>query len=129
MDLKPSLRVTLDALARAGLPPGTTLPAGTPALSAVQPAGSAPQGALPSQAVAGNAVALADALNAAHGLRPGANPGGPFAAANRSAARSRGVSTPEELASKINAEHGLHAGANVPPEFAARFATMAEESI
>jgi|GEM_PF-1529708 len=127
MDLKPSLRVTLDALARAGLPPGATVPAGTLALSAGQPAGNAPQGASPSQARVGNAIAMADALNAAHGLRPGANPGGPFATAARPTARSRGVSTPEQLADKINAEAGLRPGANVPPEFAARFAAMAEE--
>jgi len=129
MDLKPSLRVALDALARAGLPPGATLPVGTPALSAGQPAGSAPQGALPSQAGARNAVAMANALNAAHGLQPGANPGGTLGAANRPAGRSRGVSTPEQLADKINAEAGLHPGANVPPEFAARFAAMAEETV
>lgn len=129
MDLKPSLRVTLDALARAGLPPGATLPAGTPALSAGQPAGSAPQGALPSQAGARNAVATADAVNAAHGLQPGANPSGPFVAANRPAARGRGVSRPHELADKVNAEAGLRPGANVSPEFAARFAAVAEEIV
>ncbi|MGH1591788.1 hypothetical protein ACRBEV_29620 [Methylobacterium phyllosphaerae] len=84
---------------------------------------------MPSQVRAGNAVALADALNAAHGLRPGANPSGPFVAASRPAARSRGVSTPAELADKVNAEAGLHSGANVPPEFAARFAAVAEEIV
>ncbi|WP_331293348.1 hypothetical protein [Methylobacterium radiotolerans] len=127
--MKPSLRVTLDALARAGMAPGARLPAGTPALSAVQPAGNAPQGALPSQARAGNAVALADALNAAHGLRPGANPAGPFVAANRPAVRGRGVSRPHELADKVNAEAGLRPGANVSPEFVARFAAKAEETV
>lgn len=72
---------------------------------------------------------MADALNTAHGLRPGANPGGPSAAASRPAARAGRTATPHEIADRVNAEAGLRPGANVSPNFAARFAAMAEETV
>lgn len=123
------IATTMAALARAALPPGAALPATASVRSVGQPAGIAPRGAMPSQAGAGNKVAIVDALNAAHGLQPGTNPRGPFAAAIRPAARAGCTATPQELANRVNAEAGLRPGANVPPEFAARFAHLAQEAL
>ncbi|WP_267428297.1 hypothetical protein [Methylobacterium sp. GC_Met_2] len=124
MDMKPSLRTTLDALARAGRPLGAALPATTPALAAAQPAGSAPHGALPSQASAGagdwdDVVAK---LNAERGLQAGANMGGPgMVAASQPVTRVNAAATPDELADQVNAAHGLRPGANISPEMIAHF--------
>lgn len=129
MDLKPALRATLDALARASLPPGAVLPASTPALASGQPAGSAPQGALPSQASAGadDWNEIVAEMNAAHGLRPGANMSGRGPTyASQPTRPTADAATPDELADQVNAANGLHSGANISPEAIARFSEGAK---
>ena len=123
------LATTMAALARAALPPGAALSASTPALASGQPAGSAPQGALSSQASAGTADwdEVVAELNAGHGLQPGANMGGPgMAAGSQPAPRVNTAATPDELADYVNAANGLHSGANISPESIARFSKGGE---